>query len=105
MSTARPPESHRNPGDDGHSSPGSGGSTRERSTTAELESALDHLRPRRPTTGTLTLVVRRPERLAREILDEAVIDEADGLVGDNWLSAGHLAREGRRAVTSTRRSR
>jgi MOSC domain-containing protein YiiM len=55
-------------------------------TTAELEAALDHLRAAPTGAGTLTLVVRRPERASREVLDEGVIDEADGLVGDNWLS-------------------
>ncbi len=53
---------------------------------SELESALDHLRAAPADAGTLTLVVRRPERRARELLDDATIDEADGLVGDNWLS-------------------
>ena len=52
----------------------------------ELESALDHLRAAPAEAGTLTLVVRRPERLAREVVDDATIDEAHGLVGDNWLS-------------------
>ncbi len=55
-------------------------------TLAELESALDHLRAAPADAGTLSLVVRRPERLAREVLDEAVVDETDGVVGDNWLS-------------------
>jgi hypothetical protein len=55
-------------------------------TLTELESALDHLRAAPADAGTLSLVVRRPERLARELLREAVVDEADGLVGDNWLS-------------------
>ena len=54
-------------------------------TLAELESALDHLRAAPADSGALTLVVRRPERLTREVLAEAVIDEADGLVGDSWL--------------------
>ncbi len=53
---------------------------------ADLEPFLDHLRAAPPDAGTLTLVVRRPERLAREVLADAVIDETDGLVGDNWLS-------------------
>ena len=53
---------------------------------AELESALDHLRAAPDDVGTLSLVVRRPERWAREVLAEAVVDEADGVVGDNWLS-------------------
>jgi hypothetical protein len=53
---------------------------------ASLESALDHLRAAPADAGTLTLVVRRPQRLTRELLSEAVIDEAEGLVGDSWLS-------------------
>ena len=32
------------------------------------------------------MIVRRPDVGVREILDEGVLDEADGLVGDNWLS-------------------
>jgi len=31
------------------------------------------------------MVVRRPEQGARELLDEGVVDETIGLVGDNWL--------------------
>ncbi len=54
--------------------------------TAELVGALDHLRAAPADEGTLTLVVRRPETLAREILAEGSLDTADGLVGDNWLS-------------------
>jgi hypothetical protein len=53
---------------------------------SDLESCLDHLRAAPTDVGTLTLVVRRPARLAREVLEEATIDEADGLVGDSWLS-------------------
>ena len=55
-------------------------------TTADLEASLDHLRAAPADTGTLEMVVRRPDRDAREILQEGVLDEADGLVGDNWLS-------------------
>jgi hypothetical protein len=60
--------------------------TRTLRTTAELEAALDHLRAAPIGTGELTLVVRRPERLEREVLDEGELDPEAGLVGDNWLS-------------------
>ena len=50
-----------------------------------LEAALDHLRAAPADAGTLAMVVRRPDVGVREILDEGVLDEADGLVGDNWL--------------------
>jgi hypothetical protein len=61
-------------------------STRTLRTTAELEAALDHLRAAPTGEGTLTLVVRRPETEARELLDEGLLDPDAGLVGDNWLS-------------------
>jgi hypothetical protein len=54
-------------------------------TTADLDASLDHLRAAPTRRGTLTMVVRRPERGARELLDEGVIDETVGLVGDSWL--------------------
>jgi hypothetical protein len=60
--------------------------TRTFRTTADLEAALDLLRAAPTGQGTLTLVVRRPEHDARELLDEGVLDETDGLLGDNWLS-------------------
>ena len=47
---------------------------------------LDHLRAAPAEKGTLEMVVRRPEVGVRELLDEGVLDEAEGLVGDNWLS-------------------
>jgi hypothetical protein len=61
-------------------------STRTLRTIAELEAALDHLRAAPTEAGPVTLVVRRPERLAREVLDQGVLDTEAGLVGDNWLS-------------------
>jgi hypothetical protein len=59
-------------------------STRTLRTTAELEAALDHLRAAPAGEGPLMLVVRRPENLSREVLDEGVLDTEAGLVGDNW---------------------
>jgi hypothetical protein len=55
-------------------------------TTADLEASLDHLRAAPTDTGTLEMIVRRPDMGLREILEEGVLDEAEGLVGDNWLS-------------------
>jgi hypothetical protein len=55
-------------------------------TTADLEANLDHLRSAPADNGTLEMVVRRPDHGVRELLDEGVLDEEDGLVGDNWLS-------------------
>jgi hypothetical protein len=55
-------------------------------TTEELTARLDHLLAAPAEVGTLDLVVRRPAHGEREVLQEGVLDEADGLVGDNWLS-------------------
>jgi hypothetical protein len=55
-------------------------------TSDELTARMDHLRAAPPEVGTLDLVVRRPANGEREVLEEGVLDEADGLVGDNWLS-------------------
>ena len=55
-------------------------------TADELTARMDHLRAAPAEVGTLDLVVRRPAHGEREVLEEGVLDEADGLVGDNWLS-------------------
>lgn len=54
-------------------------------TPESLEAQLDYLRAAPAEVGTVGLVVRRPKTLAREVLDEGVLDVEDGLVGDNWL--------------------
>ena len=66
-------------------------------TADELATRLDHLRAAPSKVGTLDLVVRRPANGEREILLEGELDEADGLVGDNWL-----ARATSRAVAEGR---
>jgi hypothetical protein len=55
-------------------------------TTAELTAQLDHLRSAPADEGSVHLVVRRPDRLEREILAEGRLDREHGMVGDNWLS-------------------
>ena len=66
-------------------------------TSDELVAQMDHLRAAPTENGTLDLVVRRPANGEREVLDEGVLDEAEGLVGDNWL-----ARATSRAVAEGR---
>lgn len=39
--------------------------------------------------GTVDLIVRRPERDEREVVESAVLDTKVGLVGDNWLAKGY----------------
>jgi hypothetical protein len=53
-------------------------------TMAELEAGLDHIRQAPGDAGALDLIVRRPSVGAREILEEAALDRAEGLVGDTW---------------------
>ncbi len=70
-------------------------------TTADLEASLHHLRTAPADTGTLEMVVRRPDTGVREILDEGLLDETSGLVGDNWLSraTSRAIAEGRHVDT------
>jgi MOSC domain-containing protein YiiM len=55
---------------------------------AELEVHLDHIRLSPADEGTVELIVRRPGVDEREVLDEAVLDPAEGLVGDHWRVRG-----------------
>ena len=53
-------------------------------TTAALEEGIDHVRGSPSDQGRLELIVRRPRVEEREVLDQATLDEAEGLVGDTW---------------------
>ena len=55
---------------------------------AELEAALDHLRQTPKDDGVIELIVRRPKVDQREVIDEAELDPAGGLIGDNWSVRG-----------------
>jgi hypothetical protein len=51
---------------------------------SELESGLDGLRGAPTSDGTLEVIVRRPARGERELLNSARIDLEEGLIGDRW---------------------
>src|SRR5215471_16781663 len=51
---------------------------------AALDAGLDEIRGSPRDVGSLDLIVRRPEVEAREILEEGLLDAAEGLVGDCW---------------------
>lgn len=51
---------------------------------AELEAGLDHIRQSPKDEGVLQLIVCRPEVEHREVLSEAELSPAGGLIGDNW---------------------
>lgn len=54
------------------------------SSYAELEAALPEIERSPRERGTLALIVRRPSSGEREVLDAAVLDVEEGLVGDRW---------------------
>jgi hypothetical protein len=54
----------------------------------ELENGLDEVRRSPKDTGTVELIVRRPTVEEREVVEEAELDPAEGLVGDNWRTRG-----------------
>jgi len=53
-----------------------------------LESALDEIRRSPRDEGVLRMIVVRPAVNARQTVDEAEIDPAEGVVGDNWRARG-----------------
>ena len=53
-------------------------------TSAELQAALPQIRSAPADEGVVEMIVRRPDVNARELLDEAELDPAVGLVGDTW---------------------
>ena len=53
-------------------------------TRDELEAGLPHIRSAPGDTGVLHMIVRRPAINDREVLQEAALDSAEGLVGDTW---------------------
>jgi len=57
-------------------------------TKEQLETGLDEILRSPKNEGALKLIVCRPETERREILSQAHIDSALGLVGDNWKTRG-----------------
>jgi MOSC domain-containing protein YiiM len=57
-------------------------------TADELEAGLDEIRRSPADEGRVELIVARPQRGGRELLDDAQLDPLDGLVGDNGRTRG-----------------
>lgn len=57
-------------------------------TTGQIEASLEHIRQAPKEEGAIALIVRRPAVDEREVLAEARLDVAEGLVGDNWRARG-----------------
>jgi hypothetical protein len=51
---------------------------------AEITAALAEVERSPRERGTLQLIVRRPSRGQREVLDVGTLDAAEGLLGDRW---------------------
>src|SRR5437870_5761876 len=61
--------------------------------TAALENGLDVVRRAPRDVGTVELIVRRPVPEEREVVAQAQLDPAAGLVGDCWFQRGSRATE------------
>src|SRR4029079_13681874 len=61
-------------------------------TLEELTAGLDEVRRAPADLGRVELIVRRPAEDEREVLDEAVIDLVEGVVGDTWRTRGSSSR-------------
>jgi len=57
-------------------------------TTAELNAGLAHILASPSDVGVLQMIARRPAIGERELLEEAELSLAEGLVGDNWSTRG-----------------
>ena len=62
-------------------------------TADHLQAGLVAIRMSPPDEGTVELIVRRPGVEEREVVEEAELDAADGLVGDNWRERGSRKME------------
>jgi MOSC domain-containing protein YiiM len=56
---------------------------------AELEAGLPEIKLAPASEGTVELIVRRPAEDEREVIEEAVLDLNEGLVGDRWRAGAH----------------
>ena len=69
---------------------------------SDLVALLETIRAAPGDEGVVELIVRRPAVDGREVVDEAVLDPEEGLVGDNWSSRGRSGgRPPPRAATVT----
>lgn len=60
---------------------------------AQLEAGLPEILLSPAVEGVVELIVRRPAEGEREVLDEAVLDLSEGLVGDRWRASARSKGE------------
>jgi len=53
-----------------------------------LQNGFEHIKRSPTDQGTLELIVIRPEEDQRKELENGILDETQGLIGDNWASRG-----------------
>ena len=53
-------------------------------TQSELEAGLDHVRAAPKDRGVLAMIVRRPQVGVRDVLENAELNQVEGLAGDTW---------------------
>ena len=58
-------------------------------TTAQLEAGMDEIRRSPKDGGAVEMLVRRPQKEEREILEVAELHLEDGLLGDTWKTRGN----------------
>jgi MOSC domain-containing protein YiiM len=61
-------------------------------TIDELEEGLEEIRRSPADAGTVELIVRRPRTDEREVLEEGLLDPAEGLVGDGWSRSSQAGK-------------
>ena len=55
----------------------------------ELQAGLEHILGSPKESGSIDMIVRRPQVNEREVLQEGELDTSMGLIGDNWLQKGY----------------
>lgn len=55
---------------------------------SEIEAGIDRVLASPKDIGLLELIVRRPKVNGREVVEKAVLDVENGLIGDNWSARG-----------------
>ena len=66
-------------------------------TKEELEAGLDEIQKSPSNNGILEMIVCRPKKNAREVLETGELDVEVGLVGDNWKTRGSWATKDKKA--------
>ncbi len=71
-------------------------------TTEQLEAQLPQILAAPKDAGPIEMIVRRPDDAQREVVENAQLDPAVGLVGDNWKARGSTDPETQLTLMSSR---